>query len=142
MPLSSGSLYGRYNGASIGFAFNTSNANNPNTLQAQDIVQVLTPGGNCIFQLTNSGIANINSAVKSSSQAVLIKVPMVITGYNSLPANPSAAQIWAAVTPLNYFGAQEDIIQITNDTAMNAVEGGGGGAIIFRLLYNGAVAYS
>jgi len=145
MPFSSGSLYGRYDGATIGFAFNSSNANNPNALQAFDILQVIAPGGQCIFQLTNAGVVNINSAVTlptSKENAVLVQVPMVISAYNSLPAVPTAAQIWAAVTPLNYNGAQEDVIQISTDTQMNAIEGGGGGGVIFRITYQGAIALS
>ena len=146
MPFTAGAVYGRYNGSTVGFAFNSSNLNNPNGAQALDILQVRAPGGSIIYQLTSAGVVNIGSAIVNPTgnfNSVLVKVAMENGPYASLPANPTSAQIWAAMTPLNYNGAQQDLLQISRDIEMNANEGiAGGGGVVLRLTYNGALATS
>lgn len=151
MAFTNGSLFGKQDGQSAAnntfSTFNTSNLNNPNASQSLDIFQILAPGGACLLQVTAAYAVNTNVAAGSFTRTTaLFTYQMTIAQYNSLPANPTAAQICQAALPINYNNQQLDLIQIESDIAAGPVGGSGtvlgGGAVVWRLLYNGTTATS
>jgi hypothetical protein len=151
MAFTNGTLYGKYDGSTANNgtqdAFTGSNLNNPNKVPALDLFQILAPGGACLLQVTAAYVVNTNVAKGSFSSATIIQtVQMTIAQYNSLPANPTAAQICQAAFPVNYNNQQLDIFQIEADEHSAPVTHSsfiaGGGAVVWRLLYNGSTATS
>lgn len=143
MAFTNGSLYGRYNGSTLLLAFNTSNAGNPNSVPAHNLFKIVGPGGQILLQVNPTGVVSLNVTSSGFQGSQIAVVNCGIQAFNSLPAVPTAAQIMAAVFPQNYNGAQLDIFQISSDIEMNAVEGvGGGGAVIYRLKFDGSTATS
>lgn len=151
MPFTAGSLYGKFEGSTIANgtqnAFNSSNTSNPNIVPANDLFQILAPGGACLLQVTAAGVVNVNVAKGSfTSATVIATVQMTIAQYNSLPAVPTASQIMAAAFPINFQNQQYDIFQIEADIASGPVGAVGtilgGGGVVMRLTYNGTVATS
>jgi hypothetical protein len=141
MPMSvftKGSLYGKFNGSSIAFAFDSSNANNPNASQQLDLFQIHIPGGKTIFRVDYAGNVTFGSGVSGPTFGTMIAR---VLGSNALGVD-TAAHIMAATFPLNYNGAKQDIFQIASDVEMNAVEAAaavaGGDVLIYRLDYAGA----
>jgi hypothetical protein len=133
MAFTPGSLYGRYNGSTLGFAFNVSNAGNPNKSQALDLFQIIA-NGSCVLNVSNSGIVN-SPALNPTNGTMIAPVQ------GSTALGTTAAQVCQATFPVNYNGAQLDLFQISSDIEMNGVENvAGGGGVIFRLLYNGSTS--
>lgn len=131
MAATNGTLYGVYNGSTVGFAFNTSNANNPNAAQALDLFQIKGEGGNVLLNVTNAG--TVHAPGVSATNGTMIGV---IEGTSAL--GTTAALVCQGTFPENYANQQLDIFQVISAIEMNPVEGvGGGGALIGRLTYAG-----
>ncbi len=153
MSFSNGSLYGKFEGSlatnSSQSAFTGSNLNNPNKVPAIDLFQILAPGGACLLQVTAAYAVNTNVAAGSfSSSTIVATVQMTINQYNGLAnkTGSTASQIMAATVPLNFANQQLDIFQVEVDLPSGATGQvgaiAGGGAVVFRLTFAGAVATS
>jgi hypothetical protein len=120
---SSGAILGQYFSANGTVAGAFSNSNNNN------LVSISSPGG---FLLLSVGPTGTVTAPGISSKHIGSQIHSVIlttTQYNSLPANPSVAQICAAA----FFNpAASDILQVI----------GPSGVVVYRMLSTGATATS
>lgn len=143
MAFTNGSLYGLLEGNTTGThtnsAFNSCNTTNPNYHPANDYFQILAPGGKVLFNVDSTGTAH-TAPTSPTKSTVVATVQMTEPQYKGLASTPTAAQITAAAFPLNYAKQQLDIFQVATDIASPTVRGGGG--VIFRLRYNGAIATS
>lgn len=125
------SLYGKYNGSTVGFMNNVANLGNPNGFQNLDLFQIVGEGGTVLLNVTNSGTVYAPGVAPTNGTMIA-----VIEGTSAL--GTTAALVCQGTFPSNYNNQQYDIFQISNDIELNGVENvAGGGGVIGRLTYNG-----
>jgi hypothetical protein len=145
MAFTNGTLYGQYDASFAGdvtnTAFSTCNTTNPNLQPKNDLFQILGPGGAVLLRVASSGTVTTNVAAGvATSATVIAQVQMTAPQFASLPAVPSASQICQAAFPINFNGQQLDLFQIANFSA--DINSSAGGAVVYRLTYNGVAATS
>jgi hypothetical protein len=120
MSFTPGSLFGQFKSATGTLAGAFSPTVGP-------LFSIVSPGGKSLLSVSTAGVVSV-PGIASSIAPLLAAIPLTISQYNSLPANPSASQICLALNN----PTQSDLLQCQ---ATN-------GAVIFRLSYLGVALTS
>jgi hypothetical protein len=140
MPFTPGSIFGRFNGATLPFAFGSSNPDNPNFQPSHSLLVIKAPGGNRLLVVNSAGVVATNQGIGTLDGNIIAVYQMTAAQFKALPTSGyTAAQVCAAAFPENTNGAQSDLIQISYNTQMNKIQGGGGGSLVYRVNYQGSV---
>jgi hypothetical protein len=123
MPFTPGAILGQYfsSNSTIAGAFQNLNNNN--------LMSISSPGGFLMLSVGPTGTVTAPGITSHHIGSQIHSVILTTTQYNSLPSNPSVAQICAAAFTNQ---SQADLIQII----------GPSGIVIWRMLFNGTTATS